>query len=42
MTDKETIMYQILGAICKVDAPIVFKGALSRRTRLQQIAGSRG
>jgi len=28
MTDKETIMYQILGAICEADAPIVFKGAL--------------
>ena len=28
MTEKEKTMYQILGAICETDAPIVFKGAL--------------
>jgi hypothetical protein len=28
MTDQETIMYQILGAVFAMDAPIVFKGAL--------------
>ena len=28
MTDQETTMYQIIGAICEANAPIVFKGAL--------------
>jgi hypothetical protein len=28
MTNKEKTMYQILGAICDTDAPVVFKGAL--------------
>ena len=28
MTEKEKTMYQILGAICEANAPIIFKGAL--------------
>lgn len=28
MTDQEATMYQIIGAICEANAPIVFKGAL--------------
>jgi hypothetical protein len=36
MTDKETIMYQILGRICQTDAPIVFKGALVTKLILSE------
>jgi len=36
MTDKETTMYQILGKICRTDAPIVFKGALITKLILRE------
>ena len=38
MTDRENIMYQILGKISETDAPIVFKGALITKLILEVIA----
>ena len=36
MTEKETIMYQIIDHICRADAPIVFKGALITKLILSE------